>query len=462
MKNITKNEIKVTIYIACYNYGEYVEQSIKSVLNQTFTDFELIIVDDGSTDNSRDVINRFAGCPNVRIIFQKNKGLIATNNIAVRAANGKYVMRLDADDYLDESALLVLVNAIEKSEDVALVFPDYYYVDKNGRVIGQERRHKFEYNVSLLDQPAHGACTLIRKECLLEVGGYASEFSCQDGWDLWLKITEIYSVRNVNLPLFYYRKHGENLTIDTERLLKTRSAIYKKHAKRTGRKALTVLAVLPIRGRIIEKNCQALKLLGGRCLIDWTIDAVIGSELVTELIVSTPDPEIIAHLKHNYGSKVNIVERKLSDAIENTSYIPAVTAAIKDSNQFVFDTVLELTSESPFRSTYYIEKAINVMRVHGVDKVLGVIPEDSMFFRHSGSGLELIGNDFDNNLLRLEREYIYRQCGGITLTKRECFFDQDRDGNTTKGHIILSKAASTQVKNKFDMKLAELHLEEIK
>ena len=65
-----------------------------------------------------------------------------------------------------------------------------------------------------------------------------------------------------------------------------------------------------------------------------------------------------------------------------------------------------------------MNKAINVMRTHSVDKVIGVIPEDSIFYRHSGSGLEVVGNNYENNLLRLEREYLYRQTGGITLCKR--------------------------------------------
>ena len=134
----------VTVYVTNFNYGNYIEQSIESVLAQTYKNFELIVIDDGSTDDSRKIINRYIDKTNVRVIFQKNKGLIASNNIAVRAAQGKYVMRLDADDYLDENALLVLVNAIEKSDEIALVFPDYYYVDTDGQVTGQERRNNFK------------------------------------------------------------------------------------------------------------------------------------------------------------------------------------------------------------------------------------------------------------------------------------------------------------------------------
>ena len=134
------------------------------------------------------------------------------------------------------------------------------------------------------------------------------------------------------------------------------------------------------------------------------------------------------------------------------------TLLIREKNSHEFDAVLELTAESPFRSTSYINKAINVMRVHDVDKVLGVIAEDSVFYKHSGSGLTLVGNDYNGDLLRLERDYLYRQCGGITLVKRQCYFDDEKNINGSKGHIILSTKASVQVKNKFDMKLAELHL----
>jgi len=453
----TSNQL-VTIYVTNFNYANYIEQSIESVLAQTYKNFELIIIDDGSTDNSREIINRYIEKTNVRVIFQENKGLIASNNIAVRAAQGKYVMRLDADDYLDENALLVLVNAIEKSNDIALIFPDYYYVDAEGQVTGQERRHDFQANVTLLDQPAHGACTLIRRDCLLEVGGYSPEFTCQDGWDLWLKLTENYSVENVNLPLFYYRKHDTNLTNDTDRLLETRAEIYKSHAKRTNRPNLKVIAILPTRGPAIEPDSQVLNKLGDKNLIDWTIDAALNSTMISELIVTTPDQAVINYLTSRYNDKLTIVNRDKNASLENTSYVPAVKAAIEKRKTSSFDAVLVLTAESPFRKTSYIDKAINVMRVHDVDKVLGVLPDDSKLYRHKGSGLQKLGND--TNALRFEREYLYRQSGGIMLSKRHCYLDNHDSKSEKKGHIVISKKAGIFVKDAFERKVAELDLEE--
>jgi glycosyltransferase involved in cell wall biosynthesis len=452
------NNPLVTVYVTNFNYANYIEQSIESVLAQTYTNFELIIIDDGSTDNSREIINSFIENTNVRVIFQENKGLIASNNIAVRAAQGKYVMRLDADDYLDPNALLVLVNAIEKSNETALIFPDYYYVDADGEVTGQERRHDFNEGVTLLDQPAHGACTLIRRNCLLEVGGYSPEFTCQDGWDLWLKLTENYSVENVNLPLFYYRKHNTNLTNDTDRLLATRAEIYKNHAQRTNRPHLNVIAILPVRGPAIEADSQILSKLGDKTLIDWTIDAVLASAMVSELIITTPDHDVINYLASRYGNKLTIVNRDRNDSLENMSYAPAVKTAIESRKTSSFDVVLELTAESPFRKTSYIEKAINVMRVHDVDKVLGVLPDDSKLYRHTGSGLKKLGND--TNTLRYEREYLYRQSGGIMLSKRHCYLDSHDPETEKKGHIVLSKRAGILVRDSFERKVAELVLKE--
>src|SRR5437867_4568566 len=90
----------VTVYITSHNYGQFIYESIESVLNQTMKDYELIIIDDGSTDNSRDIIAQYDGRANMQVIYQQQKGLTVSNNIALRLARGKYLMRLDADDYL--------------------------------------------------------------------------------------------------------------------------------------------------------------------------------------------------------------------------------------------------------------------------------------------------------------------------------------------------------------------------
>ena len=240
--------MKLTVYITNHNYGRYIKQSIESVLNQNFTDFELLIIDDGSTDNSKEIIEEYRNQRNDAIIYQNKKGLNTTNNIALRAAKGEYIMRLDADDYLDANALNAMVNYLDKNTEAALVFPDYFMVDKDGKFLSVERRHQdFNKSVTLHDQPAHGACTMIRRKVMNEVGGYWEGFECQDGYDIWLKITKLYEVGNINLPLFYYRQHGNNLTKNELKILHTRHRMIEKSINESNdKKPSNGVAIIPI------------------------------------------------------------------------------------------------------------------------------------------------------------------------------------------------------------------------
>ena len=126
---------KVTVYITNYNYGKFLTKAIDSVLEQTFTEFELIIIDDGSNDNSHDIINNYSNKENIYTVFQKNRGLNASNNVALSLAQGEYIIRLDADDYFAPQAIELMVSELDRNLDCALIFPDYYNIDENGNII---------------------------------------------------------------------------------------------------------------------------------------------------------------------------------------------------------------------------------------------------------------------------------------------------------------------------------------
>ena len=232
----------VTVYITNHNYGKYISKAIMSVLKQSMNSFELIIIDDGSKDNSKKIIDKFKKNKKVISVFQKNKGLTVSNNLALRLAKGKYIMRLDADDWLDRNALQIMSNYLEKNNNIGLVFPDYFEVDEKGDIINLVRRHDFK-KVKLLDKPAHGACTMIRKECLNKIGGYNERFDRQDGFYLWVKFIQRYGVMNINLPLFFYRQHNQSLTKNEEKIIKTRADIIKmdNFKKNSQKKALAIL-----------------------------------------------------------------------------------------------------------------------------------------------------------------------------------------------------------------------------
>ena len=153
---------KVTVYILNYNYEKYLSKAIESVLSQSYQNIEVLLIDDGSTDNSLKVIEKYTKY--LTIFRQKNIGLTKSIRKAFTMASGEYVVRLDADDWMHPKCIEMLVQKIEISKNIALVFPDYFEVDETGHVIRRIKRHDFSKNVTLFDQPAHGACTMIRKE----------------------------------------------------------------------------------------------------------------------------------------------------------------------------------------------------------------------------------------------------------------------------------------------------------
>ena len=110
-------------------------------------------------------------------------------------------MRLDADDWLKKDALKEMFKIIDKNDETAMVFPDYYEVDINGKKILRFVRHNFK-KVDLKDQPAHGACSLIRLSILKKIGGYDEKFMCQDGFYIWMKLLKYKVKNNLAIKLF--------------------------------------------------------------------------------------------------------------------------------------------------------------------------------------------------------------------------------------------------------------------
>ena len=444
----------VTVYITNYNYGDYVQQAIESVLGQSFQDIELIIIDDGSTDGSSDIISRYEDVSKIICIHQENRGLVHSSNIALRLSRGKYIMRLDADDYLVPQALEVLVSEMERDSETALVFPDYYLIDREGSVTGQIHRHNFQTDVDLLDQPAHGACTLIRKSILISVGGYDQSFFIQDGYDLWLNIIDKYPIRNVNLPLFYYRQHDNSITSNEKELLKTRGKIKAKHVQKRQLDPIDVIAIISVRGHSIDPRSDPLKKIGGKCLINWTIDSAVASQLIAKVIITSPDEQVIDHVRKSYPEvmlhKRDVQLARINTAIEDTAL--EALDFYKSSNEEP-DALLMLYIETPFRSTMYIDEAINTLQLYDVDVVDGIRSDNNIFYVHRGNGLEPLHKD---KKLRLEREELYRRAGGIHLIQMNTLMKTKNMLGGRIGHIFLDQQAGFTIKSELDWEIADL------
>jgi len=447
----------LTVYITNYNYGKYISKAVDSVLNQSFQDFEIIIIDDGSTDNSKEIIEGYSSNPKIKVIFQQNKGLNVTNNIALRVAQGDYIMRLDADDYLDPSALLVMSDLLEKDAELGLVFPDYFLVDAEDNILNIEQRHSFNKEVTLLDQPAHGACTMIRKKFLQQLGGYDEQYKCQDGYELWVKFTAKYKVSNVNTPLFYYRQHGENLTSNEERILDTRAKIKDNFVSKTYAKNLNVLAIIPVRGSKYNSKNIAFQKIGGKFVIDHKIEAALEANRITTVVVSSPDTDIEKHIQDNYSysKKIRFHKRDEDLARLNTGLVGTVNNILEEDSiqNGSFELLSILSIEYPFITSTTMDDAINTIRIFEADSVISVRQETNMFFQHDGGGMKPILNQ--EKFSKLEREALYKYAGGIIVVSIDHFKETHQLISGVVGHIVVDQKSSHILKSKLDIQLAE-------
>jgi glycosyltransferase involved in cell wall biosynthesis len=431
------------------------------VLSQTFQDFEIIIIDDGSTDNSKEIIEQYESNENTKIIYQKNKGLNITNNIALRASQGKYIMRLDADDFLDENALLVMTNAFISDPELGLVFPDYFLIDADGNILHVEKRNSFELEVKLLDKPAHGACTMIRKDFLMQLEGYDEEFTCQDGYELWVKFVAKYKVNNIGTPLFYYRQHGENLTTNEERILDTRKKIKNKFFHRNKFDFKRTMAIIPVRGsKYNAKDIAFKKLQGDATILDMKIRSALASEKIGLVVVSSPDDDIKKHVELYYkdNSKVIFHHRPIELARLNTGLVETTNTILKlaDVQSFSPELLMILSPEYPLISTHTLEDAIHTLQIFESDSLISVRAEQDMFFQHDGSGMKpILGME---KFTKLEREMLYRYTGGVILTQTEKFIKNQELITGRVGHIEIDQKSTLRISSDFDLRVVELLL----
>ena len=400
---MNKENFLVTVYITNFNYGKFIKQAIESVLMQTEQSFELIIIDDGSTDNSKEIIEKYKDLKNIRIVYQKNKGLNVTNNIALRAARGKYIVRLDADDYFSPNALELLLEKLESDSMLGMVFPDYFLVDTQGEVLERQKRHDFDNEVKLFDQAAHGACTMIRVQFLREIGGYDESFSCQDGYELWVKFTSKFKVSNINEPLFYYRKHGKNLTSNEDRILDTRATINSKYVKKFNKEIKSV-AIIPVRG---EGNDIYKLPFGSHTLLEEKINQALESNFITKVIVTSPDENIKQLINNKYENldKVSFFYRDKSKTRINVDLNSTLELIVKKFKNLDFKAITILAIEFPFLKPSKIDDAINTMVLFDADSLISVRNTNKLLFRHNGRGMNpILGME---KFTKMEREMLY-------------------------------------------------------
>ena len=455
---------EVTIYITNFNYSKYLPKAIESCLNQTFKNLEIIIIDDGSNDGSQQIINSYANKnQNIVPIFKKNQGLVKACNTALSSARGKFIIRLDADDWFDKNAIKLMVYELNQDKKLQIIFPDYYEVDKYDKILRSIRRHDFE-KVGLLDQPAHGACTMFRTKTLISDGGYDEFFNCQDGVDIWLRFIKKHKISNLNIPLFYYRKHELSITKNSNKILRNKNKILKKNSLNKNKKAV---AILPIRGPKFDKFSQTFRTLGKKKLIDWTLDYLLKVSPKLDIIVSSPDKDVLKYIKDKKHSRLIPIYRPSELASANILLSPSILEARKEYKKIKKidpDFIVLVKLNSPFMDCKHLENAINTIKIFDLDMVLGVSTNDKMYFNHNGQTLvplrtydkdTLLNGEGTKINIKIEAEEIYYNTGNFIVYKSENIKDFDELQNLRIGHEILDRLSAFELKGEFEFEIAK-------
>jgi glycosyltransferase involved in cell wall biosynthesis len=203
----------VSIVIPAYNAARTLEATVQSALKQTVTDIEVIIVDDGSTDDTLAVGRRIADS-RVKVISQRNGGASSARNAGIRAATGKYVALLDADDLWVPHKLERQLEVLETNLGVHAIQSGAYFVDDNLQVLSVQRctdtGRSFEETLLFKNLPAYLSALMVRRDRLIEVGMFDTELEILEEWDMALKMSRFCGMRSVEEPLVLYRVHAGN------------------------------------------------------------------------------------------------------------------------------------------------------------------------------------------------------------------------------------------------------------
>ncbi|RCJ31870.1 filamentous hemagglutinin [Nostoc punctiforme NIES-2108] len=251
----------ISIVIVNYNRESYLAEAIASVLTQTWQDFELLIWDDGSTDRSVAIANKYVQQDRrVRLVEAHHQGYTAALTAAINLTNGTYIGLVDSDDILAPTALAQTAKVLNCHPETGFVYTDYLNIDQDNFVIGYGHRCSIPYSQEgLLVNFMTFHFRLIRRSVYDRVGGINQSFPCAQDYDLCLRLSEVAQVRRIPEPLYLYRIHSQSIstTRRTEQMLWSKRAIAQALWRRGLADKLQIDVELPT-GRFILRRKKSL------------------------------------------------------------------------------------------------------------------------------------------------------------------------------------------------------------
>lgn len=273
MVEISMNNKKgrVTVLIPLYNRARYIEEAISSVLSQDYQNIELIVIDDGSTDGSDQIVERYADQGKLILLRHPgnvNKGQSAALNLGLARASGEFIAILDSDDLYAVGKIAKQVEFLNKNPEIGLVYGNGKAIDENGKVIYEitynKRVEKSDPNEILLDCYFHlPVNSLVRAAVYEKIGLFDESLRSGQDHDMLIRISEVTKIAHQPIDSFRYRRHSESISVKgTETRWRCGLIILKKAAARYPYKASTIRkrrAVINFRlGQALLRNKKSI------------------------------------------------------------------------------------------------------------------------------------------------------------------------------------------------------------
>ena len=214
---------KVSVVIPAYNKADLTIKTVESVLRQTYGNVEIIVVDDGSTDDTKVKLQLFGD--RINYIYKQNGGACSARNVGIKQATGEYIALIDCDDIIYPEKIAKSVECLEERDDYGFVYTGAYFIDRDDNVIS-------EYGIS--NRPASGwiasklilnncicnSTVVVRKECFKEVGFFDEKIFIPGDWDMWLRLSEKYKAAYIDDKLTGYRLTDSYIASNMETAIK--------------------------------------------------------------------------------------------------------------------------------------------------------------------------------------------------------------------------------------------------
>tara|TARA_Y100000589_G_scaffold329778_1_gene377453 strand:- start:43789 stop:45123 length:1335 start_codon:yes stop_codon:yes gene_type:complete len=296
----TYERSKVTIYIPCFGYHNFILTALESLKKQKYDNYFCLIFILKNDNQSKEIIlPAINGDPRFSIKELDQKPSMQTlGNIVLNNCTTEYILRLDADDRLDDYGLEILINSADKDNMIAMLWGCFYYCSQDGEIYDIS-----PYKTILSDRktPPHGACTLLRTSALRSISGYDETIQSQDGFDIWQRLKSIYKVQSIPQVIFYYTQHKNSLSKSKERInLSSDLLNQRKNKALSGSLKINFLIVIGIKeffNSELKQNflVELEKNKNGKNKIIEIINLVNSIEIETNLVVSTTSQRMLEY-----------------------------------------------------------------------------------------------------------------------------------------------------------------------